>query len=113
MIRVVDSDPLQRGQIEIPGLNVSIVGGKLKRANSQFDTYSLKHRLKDFADPGAFGGRFVFESQRTHSVLADRIPCLIEKLTRFFRIVRIVSDVAIVCPVLGREHTSSYSAGSS
>src|ERR1700719_2883468 len=94
MIRIVDSDPLQRGQVEIPGLNVSIVGGKLKRANSQFDTHSLQHSLKDFADPGAFGCRLEFKSQTAHSVLASEIARLIEKLTRFFRIVRIVSDVA-------------------
>src|ERR1700722_15291632 len=100
MIRIVNPDPLQRGQIEIPGLNVSIVSRKLKLAYSQFDTYSLQHRLKDFTDSSAFGGRLVFESQPPHPIFASGIACLIEELTRFIRIVRIVSDVAVVCPVL-------------
>src|SRR5579863_1508778 len=113
MIRIVDPDPLQRGQIEVPGLNVSIVSSELKRAYSQFDTYSPKHRLKYFADPRAFGGRLVFESQSAHPIFVSAIARLIEKSTRFIRIVRILSDVAVVSPVLWREHASSYSAGPS
>src|SRR5260221_7599333 len=87
MIRIVDSDPLQRGQIEVSGLNISIVGGKLKCSNSQFDTHMMKHRLKHLADSSAFGGRLVFESQPSHPVLARGIARLIEQLTRFLWIV--------------------------
>src|SRR5271157_5515143 len=110
LVRIAYTDPLKRSQIEVSSLDVRVVGSELKRAYSQFDTHSLKHRLKNFADARAFRRRFEFESKATLPIFAGGIARFVEKLARFIRIVRIGCDVAFVCPIFRRKHAGSYSS---
>ena len=72
---------------KLSSLNVGIVGCEVEGPNSQFDTYSLQHRLEHFAHAGAFRSSFEFNRQPAHPVAPGRIARLIEQLARFFRIV--------------------------
>src|ERR1022692_3654720 len=103
MMRVADTDPLHRCEIEIPALDVAVESRPLVVANVDFDSDPAQHRLYHFSHPRPFRRGFIDETEIAHSVSADWVAGFVEQMTRAIRINRIARDITVVCPVFWTE----------